>query len=257
MSLADAEEEYLREVFDRADPSFLACEGAKEFLKSTTAMRVFVPNNWNGIQGIEPLKLEFKSDMPTRIKPPQRNVPRKIYDAAKKEFERMIQYFYEESTPPVASPVVFAPKSSAPWVRACGDYRIINMYVVSWHYPIPDVIKSIHKALGFVIFTDLDVRNAFHEILLHWEISRMLSVQTPWGQSQPKSLPEGVAPASGILLHIMYEIFSDFLEWTIVIFDNILVLGVDEKDCYEKKMKVINRCRERNVLLNSQSPNSE
>jgi hypothetical protein len=45
MSLADAEEEYLREVFDRADPSFLACEGAKEFLKSTTAMRVFVPNN--------------------------------------------------------------------------------------------------------------------------------------------------------------------------------------------------------------------
>jgi hypothetical protein len=47
----------------------------------------------------------------------------------------------------------------------------------------------------------------------------------------------------------MYEIFSDFLEWTIVIFDNILVLGVDEKDCYEKTMKVINRCRERNVFL--------
>jgi hypothetical protein len=83
------------------------------------------------------------------------------------------------------------------------------------------------QGLGFVVFTDLDVRNAFHEILLHWETSRMLSVQTPW-----------VAPASGVLMHTMYEIFSDFLEWTIVIFDNILVLGVDEKDCYEKTMKV-------------------
>ncbi len=50
-------------------------------------------------------------------------------------------------------------------------------------------------------------------------------------------------------MQIMYELFADCLEWIIVIFDNILVLGLDYEDCLRKMKVVIMRCRERNVFL--------
>lgn len=96
---------------------------------------------------------------------------------------------------------------------------------------------------------DLVVRNAFHNIKLHPETSAMLSVQTPFGQFEPMFLPEGVAPASGVLMCVMSEVFADFTEWLIVIWDNILVCAMGYADAYEKLVRVINRCRERNVYL--------
>jgi hypothetical protein len=59
---------------------------------------------------------------------------------------------------------------------------------------------------------------------------RLLSVSTPWGLFRPKFLPEGVGPASGILQAIVRTVFADFEEWTIVIFDNFLVLATDFAD---------------------------
>ena len=76
----------------------------------------------------------------------------------------------------------------------------------------------------------------------------MLSVQTPYGQFQPKFLPEGVAPASAVLMAVMAQIFADCHEWMIV-FDNILVLADGHADAYDKVVRVMERCRERNVVL--------
>ena len=110
-----------------------------------------------------------------------------------------------------------------------------------FNYPIPEVLKELHKASQFSVFVDLDVRNAFHNIKLHPETSAILSVQTPFGQFEPIFLPEGVAPAS--------EVFSEFSEWMIVIWDNMLVCAEDCADAFQKLVKVIRKCKERNVFL--------
>ena len=54
-----------------------------------------------------------------------------------------------------------------------------------------------------------------------------LSIQSIFGQVEPTFMPEGVAPASGELQKIMVNIFGEFTDWTIVIFDNLLVLAYD------------------------------
>ena len=77
----------------------------------------------------------------------------------------------------------------------------------------------------------------------------MLSVVTPWGQYQLKFLPEGVGPASIELQRVMASIFSDFTEWCIVLFDNILVLAVDAADGLHKLDKIFNRRIDRNIFL--------
>jgi hypothetical protein len=47
----------------------------------------------------------------------------------------------------------------------------------------------------------------------------------------------------------MYDMFEDYSEWTIVIFDNILVLATDYEDCFMKMKLILRRCAERNVKL--------
>ena len=66
---------------------------------------------------------------------------------------------------------------------------------------------------------------------------------------RPLFLPEGVTPASMLLMQAMYDMFKDFIDWTIVIFDNILILADDQDDCAQKVEKILQRCFERNVKL--------
>jgi hypothetical protein len=48
---------------------------------------------------------------------------------------------------------------------------------------------------------------------------------------------------------VMREIFVDFEDFMIVIFDNMLVLAHDFHDAFEKLKKVIKVCRKKNVVL--------
>ena len=210
---------------------------------------VFVPPEWLGITGVAPLKLQFREGLPRVHKPPARPINPRLLEDCKKEFERMSNYFYRQTTSPHASPLVTAPKATAPFVRFCGDYRWINEYIITGHYPIPNVQHSLNKAKGFRVFCDLDMTNSFHQISLDDETGDKLSVQTPWGQVAPMFLPEGVGPASGVLQSIVFDLFSDFSEWTIAIFDNLLVLAHDFEDAYSKLKIILQRCAERRVVL--------
>jgi hypothetical protein len=107
----------------------------------------------------------------------------------------------------------------------------------------------LEKIQKFRLFADIDLTNGFHQIPICEWTSRLLSVQTPWGTVRPLFLPEGVPQGSGLLQEIMMEIFSEFEEWTIVIFDNLLVLATDYDDMYVKVEKILTRAVERNLVF--------
>jgi hypothetical protein len=210
---------------------------------------VFVPTSWEGINGIEPIEFQWKENFPERLKPPTRPINPKLFQHAKKEFDRLMGYFYVKSDSPVASPLVIAPKATAPYIRFCGDHVRVNQEIISGHFPIPIVKHELSKIINFKIYVDIDLTNSYHQFRLGPITSARLSVQTPWGQVQPKFMPEGVTPASGILQAAIQEIFKDFDEWTIRIFDNLLVLAHDFQDAFLKFRRVVERCRLRNVVL--------
>lgn len=221
-----------------------------DLLVTDLALRVFIPERWEGIKGIPPLEIKFKEGMPESFKPPNRPINPKLFENAKKEFERLLGYFYEPSDSPIASPLVVAPKNSPPFLRFCGDYSVfVNKYIETGHYPIPHVFRMLEKISRFEYFFNADLTNAFHQNVLHPDTARKLSVQTPWGQVQPKFLPEGVPPGSGVLQKVVEDVFRGFEEWTICIFDNLLVLGNSLSDIYDKTVLILRRCDERGVVL--------
>jgi hypothetical protein len=248
LSYDEAVAEFLSLIPKHVSKEFLENSNVEHLLK-TKGIKVFLPQNWDGINGVEPLKLSWKPGLPESMKPRARPINPRLYENAKKEFQRLLKYFYVPSTSPLASCLVIAPKATTPFIRFCGDYVAINKYINIGHYPIPNVQYNLEKLAKYSLFMDIDLQNAFHQVRLHPETSERLSVQTPWGQVQPLFMPEGIGPASGVLQKVVSEIFAPFEEWTVVIFDNILVLAHDYKDGYEKLEKILDRCIERNVYL--------
>jgi hypothetical protein len=249
MNREEAIEEYKSQILEHVDRDFAKNSNVEEYLISEKALAVFVPEKWEGINGVAELELDFKPTLPENLRPRARPVNPRLYEHAKKEFDRLKGYFYTESNSPIASPLVIAPKATKPFIRFCGDYVEVNKHVHIGHYPIPKVIYALEKAAGFSMFLDIDMTNSFHQIPLAEKTSNILSVQTPWGLVRPKFLPEGVGPASGVLQRTVMDVFVDFQSFMITIFDNLLVLCHNYKDAEEKLIKVIDRAYERGMVL--------
>ena len=107
----------------------------------------------------------------------------------------------------------------------------------------------MEKATGFKIFLDIDMTNWFRQFPLTEMSSQRLAIQSQWGLVEPVFLPEGVSPASGHLQWTMMQIFGGFDEWSIVIFDNVLLLAHDQDDACKKLQMFLERCRKHNVFL--------
>ena len=250
MPVEESQREYLDSIDEHvSDGMKKTCPKIKSLLERPTSIETFAPSAWNGLLKVPPVQLETFGALPARISPKARPVREALYANAKKEFDRLYKYFYVESESPIASPLVIAPKATQPFIRFCGDYREVNKYIKIPQQPIPIIQHELIKAAGFKVFVDLDMANSFHQIPLSKEFSEILSVKTPWGLFRPKFLPEGVGPASGLLQHIVRDAFSDFEAWTIVIFDNFLILADDYEDAYQKLEKVLNRCTEYGIVL--------
>jgi hypothetical protein len=94
--------------------------------------------------------------------------------------------------------------------------------------------------------------NSFHQIKLADLTSERLSVQTPWGQFRPLFMPEGISPGSLILQEMVRNIFGEFDEWMIIIFDNLLILALDPLDAVKKFEKFIDRYIEWRGIKNNE-----
>ena len=253
IGVSEARQEYLDMLPDRVTKEFAeAVPAVMDLLRSEKAQEVFVPSEWKGMK-VEPVNFSIKGALPDRMITRTRPIRPALYEPAKREFERLATYFYETNpklcTSPIASPLVIAPKATHPFIRFCGDYRRINEYITIPQVPIPHVSHELVKASQFKFFIDLDMTNSFHQIPLAEEASQLLSVQTPWGLVRPRFLPEGVGPASGLLQNIVREVFHDYQDWAIVIFDNFLICANDYQDAYNKLEKVLDRAREYGLVL--------
>ena len=105
------------------------------------------------------------------------------------------------------------------------------------------------KGCRILIILGFRYDQSFPPISLAVRTSNVLSVQTPWGLVRPRYLPEGVGPASGVLQRTVMQIFEDYQEFMITIFDNLLVLCHDYTDEERKLNLVINRAYEIGVVL--------
>ena len=262
MSLTREEQlqKFMEEQKDRVSDSMIQNTDILKLLNSK-GQKVFIPDGeWRGLQGLEELypgglELQWRDEIKDlRSSCKARPINPKLYEAVKKEFERLRKYFYIPSDSKVVSPLVIAPKATPPYVRFCGDYVKVNTYIDCPHGVRKNVRDEIAKIKGYSRFGEFDMANSFHQIRLGEITSNRLSVVTQFETVRPKFLPEGVSPASIELQKVVDFIFGD-LDWVVAIFDNLLVCANSDKELYERTEVFFDRCIKHNLILKMSKTN--
>jgi hypothetical protein len=69
------------------------------------------------------------------------------------------------SKSPAGAPILFVPKADGT-LRLCADYRGLNRATIKNRYPLPLVSELLDRFSHAKIFTKLDLRDAYHRLLI-------------------------------------------------------------------------------------------
>jgi len=87
----------------------------------------------------------------------------------------------ERASGPYASPMHIVPKDGGKDIRIVGDFRALNQSIVKDTYQIPRILEFQNKMKDAKIFSTLDLKSGFHQILLSKEDRKKTTLCTPWG----------------------------------------------------------------------------
>ena len=96
-------------------------------------------------------------------------------------------------------------------IRASVDLRVPNKFMERSRITHGSIIKEFtHKFHDCrVLDSKLDMRQGYHQLLLHPESRQVATFCTPWGNMRPKRLIFGAKASQDLFDETIYSIFSD------------------------------------------------
>ncbi|KAL2230537.1 UNVERIFIED_CONTAM: Retrovirus-related Pol polyprotein from transposon [Sesamum indicum] len=135
--------------------------------------------------------------------------------------------------------------------RLCIDYRKLNAATRKDHFPLPFIDQMLERLAGQSHYCCLDGYSGFHQIPVASEGQEKTTFTCPFGTFAYRRMPFGLCNAPATFQRCMVSIFSDFVEHFVEVFmDDFTVYGNSFEDCLEKLTKVLERCIEKNLVLN-------
>jgi hypothetical protein len=131
----------------------------------------------------------------TRLWPESKPInfrPYRYSHQQKDELEKIIQELLncgtiKPSSSPFASPALLVRKKGGTW-RLCVDYRQLNSQTVKNQYPIPVIDELLDELHGSSIFSKIDLRSGYHQILMKPEDVYQTAFRTHAGRVQSHAL---------------------------------------------------------------------
>ena len=148
-----------------------------------------------------------------------------------------------------AAPIVPVLKADKKSVRICGDFSTtVNKASRLDNYPIPKVEDLFAKLRGGVIFTKLDMSQAYQQLSLDEESKKYVVVNTHKGLFRFNRLPFGVSSAPGIFQRAMESLLQD-IPSVVVYIDDILIAGATEAEHLQTLDQVLERLESAGLTL--------
>lgn len=196
------------------------------------------------------VNLKLKND---QIKPKflkARTVPLAFREQMDQELDRLVEKgvispinFSEWATPLV--PVIKQDGT----IRLCADYKItLNANLEDVNYPMP-LIEELFAALqGGRKFTKLDLKEAYTQVEVDEETSKLLTWNTHKGLFKVNRLVYGTKPNTAIFQQIMDKTMKG-LKGVVCLLDDILITGKNEDEHIENVRAVFERLKQAGLKL--------
>lgn len=148
-----------------------------------------------------------------------------------------------------ATPVLFVRKSNGK-IRVVGDYKsTVNPEIRESEYPLPTVKEALATLNGGEFFSQVDLRDAYKQLRVDEETSRILTISWPGGLFNVNRLLDGIAAAPRIFKKFMAIILSGIPGIQIYL-DNIKIQGRNLEEHDKRLTEVLQRLQQSNLRVN-------
>jgi hypothetical protein len=151
---------------------------------------------------------------------------------------------------PWVSPIVVAPKAKNPdEVRICVDMRQANEAITRHRHPMPTIDDVLNKVNGSTVFSKLDLKCGYHQLLLDEESRYITTFSTHIGLRRYKRLSFGVSSASEIFQSVIEHVI-DGVKGAMNLSDDIIIFGADQKSHDKALEEVFQRLAKHGLTVN-------
>ena len=135
--------------------------------------------------------------------------------------------------------------------RVCIDYRRLNAVTRKDHFPLPFIDQLLERVSGHPFYCFLDWYSGYFQIDIAPEDQENTTFTCPFGTYAYRRMPFGLCNAPTTFQRCMLSIFSDMVERIMEVYmDDIIVYGGDFEECLTNLETVLQRCIEKNLVLN-------
>lgn len=209
--------------------------------------------------GLGTLPGTYHIEMDPDVKPVQNN-PRRVPIPVQEELKQKLNELEEMG-------VLTKVKQPTPWIsnmvavkqpnklRVCLDPLELNKAIVRNHYPTPTIDDVAPKLTNAKVFSVLDAKDGFLQVVLDEPSSFLTTFWTPYGRYRWLRMPFGIKSAPEEFQRRIDECLEG-LENISAVYDDILIYGTgDSKEEASKShdaalRALLDRCRERDLKLN-------
>ena len=209
---------------------------------------------FDGIGQLKDFKVKLHIDNTvTPVAQPARKIPfhmRQKVTAALEKLESQGIIEKVDGPTPWISPLVVIPKKDGD-IRLCVDMRMANRAILRERHPTPTVDDLIHTLNGAKVFSKLDLRAGYHQLLLDEESRYITTFQTHKGLRRYRTLNFGTSSASEVFQHAIAEELRDIPN-ALNISDDVIVFGKNQAEHDEALKNVFQRFAARGLTLNKE-----
>ncbi len=141
---------------------------------------------------------------------------------------------------PWASPIHVANKKGPETRRLTGDYRRLNSITKPDGYPIPNILDFNVNLHGTTVFTSINIKRVYHQILVREEDAQKTAIITPLGLYKYMLMPFGLRNTAQTFQRFVHGLFCD-LPYVYAYIDDIFIAFVDYVSHEQQVHTMLNR----------------